>query len=312
MIAVKILREFGYVEVLGDLLAPLMAPLGLPGEIGLVWAAAILTNLYAGITTLVSLQLAEPLSVAQATVLGTVMRLAHGLPAEILLCRRVGGVWKSLLVARLLGALVLGAILNLIFSSFGFLAEPSQIIWTEQIPENSLRDWVVNQAWSIVTMVGVLFTLLSMMRILKVTGLFDLACKLVGPILSVSGISKKAAPMASIGMLAGITFGSGLLISEAKKNEVSQKDMVLTLFLLSLCHALVEDTGLIFLIGASLWGILFARIIFAILVTAVFVRLARFSDEETKGGSSSGDSTGSEQGRNKNKAAGSRRRAKAA
>lgn len=270
MVAVKLLKEFGYVGYLGEILSPLMAPLGLPGEMGLVWSAAILTNIYAGIATLVSLPMAEPLSVAQATVLGTVILIAHGLPTEILLCRKVGGVWKSLLIVRLLGAMALGVILNLTFSGLGVLTEPSQVIWTEQAAENSLWDWVLNQFWSIVTMLTVLFCLLSFMRILKLTGLFDLACKLVSPFLSLSGISKKASPIASIGILAGITFGSGLLIAEAKKNEVGKPDVFLTLIFLSLCHGLIEDTSLMLLIGSSLWGILAARILFALVVTAGF------------------------------------------
>jgi len=107
IILVKILKESGAITLLGQALAPVMSPLGLPGEIGIVWAAAILTNIYGGIATLMSLGLSEPLNEAQATILGVLILLAHGLPTEIILCRRVAGVWKAFLAMRLLGAWLL-------------------------------------------------------------------------------------------------------------------------------------------------------------------------------------------------------------
>ncbi|WP_287419857.1 nucleoside recognition domain-containing protein, partial [Reinekea sp.] len=48
LIVIKVLEELGGVELLSQLLAPLMASLGLPETMALVWATSLLTNIYAG------------------------------------------------------------------------------------------------------------------------------------------------------------------------------------------------------------------------------------------------------------------------
>ncbi len=45
-IGVKLLSEFGLIDVIGTHLAPAMGVVGLPGEFGLVLATAMLVNIY--------------------------------------------------------------------------------------------------------------------------------------------------------------------------------------------------------------------------------------------------------------------------
>jgi len=149
-----------------------------------------------------------------------------------------------------------------------------------QKQENGLIDWLINQASNLAFMIVILFSLLTLMRILKGIGVFDLACKLIRPFFKIIGISSDASAVAVIGLLAGITFGSGLLIAETKKNSIGKKDIFLTVGFLSLCHGLIEDTSLLLLIGSNLWGILFARVVFAVLVLAVISRV--FFPDKTK------------------------------
>ena len=49
IIVVKILKEIGVIEILGQWLAPLMGLVGLPGSMGLVWAATLVGGFYPGI-----------------------------------------------------------------------------------------------------------------------------------------------------------------------------------------------------------------------------------------------------------------------
>src|SRR5680860_1455298 len=68
-IATRFLQQWGVVDQLGVLLGPVMHLVGLPGEIGLVWATAMLTNLYGGVVVFSSLAPGLDLSIAQVTVL---------------------------------------------------------------------------------------------------------------------------------------------------------------------------------------------------------------------------------------------------
>ena len=54
ILLVKVLEEIGAITLLGQWLGPLMALVGLPEEMGLVWAATIATNIYGGMIVLYS------------------------------------------------------------------------------------------------------------------------------------------------------------------------------------------------------------------------------------------------------------------
>lgn len=55
IVLVKVLEELGGIAIFGQWLGPLMALVGLPQEMGLVWAATIATNIYGGMIVLYSL-----------------------------------------------------------------------------------------------------------------------------------------------------------------------------------------------------------------------------------------------------------------
>jgi len=276
IVLVKILSEFGAIDILGQALAPLMGLMGLPGEMGLVWAVAIFTNLYGAIAALIAIYPAEGLSVAQITVLSTIMLICHALPVELALCNKVGASYRLLGPLRFFGALVFGILYHWYASFFESLGEEATIIWVEQRTEETLLDWALNQIVNLAFVFLILFCLLLLMRILKKIGFTRLVVYLLSPVLYLIGISKKAAPIAMFGLLAGITFGSGLLLAEAKESKLETRDVVLVLSFLSLCHGIVEDTTLMLLLGADLTGILLGRVLFALVVVAL---MARFSDK---------------------------------
>ena len=56
---------------------------------------------------------------------------------------------------------------------------------------------------------------------------------------------------------------------------MSRRDIFLTMAFLGMCHSVIEDTLLIMLMGADLGAILWTRLAFAIVVTAVIARLGR-------------------------------------
>ena len=78
-----------------------------------------------------------------------------------------------------------------------------------------------------------------------------------------------------------------MLIKEARSGHLSQRDIFLTLGFLGLCHSIIEDTLLVFLLGADLSGILWARVVFALLVIGLLARMPfirnRFSDQVVEG-----------------------------
>src|SRR5690606_15401806 len=124
LVVVKALDMAGATAWLAQGLSPLMQLVGLPDAMGIVWAAGMLVNIYPALVVYVDVAASVPLSVAQASVLGTMILVAHSLPVEGAVARATGVAWGATLALRLGGALVLGALLNLAYRAGDFLQQP--------------------------------------------------------------------------------------------------------------------------------------------------------------------------------------------
>ncbi len=273
VVIVKILQEGGIVELLSAAVEPLMRTFGLPGEMAIVWTTAIVTNIYGAMAVFMMVAPELEMTTAQMTVLSTMILICHSLPVELALTQRVGCHFLFLGPLRFLGACLCGWCLHLLFRALGLFSGAARILWTEQRVETSWVDWGWNQAVNFLFILAVLFGLLAMMRFLNYTGFSALMGRLLRPLLLVMGISSQGASIAVFGLLAGITFGSGLLLAEVKKNSIPDKDVVLVLAFLSLSHGIIEDTALMMLLGGHLSGILLFRLLFSVAVLAILSKL---------------------------------------
>lgn len=275
LLVVKVLDMLGGVTLFGHVLSPLMQLVGLPDEVGIVWATLMLTNIYAGMLVFFNLGISENLSVAQVTVLGVLMLLSHSLPVEGAIAKRMGVSWRVTIALRFGGSLVLGFILHQFYWYFDVLQQPSQLMW--QPPANadaSFLGWCIGQVETLAWIYVIILSLMMLLKILRVLGVERLMHTLLYPILRMLGIGKAAANVAVIGTVLGLTFGAGLLIKEAESGHLTKRDIFLTIGFLSLCHSVIEDTMLVLLLGADLSGVLWARLAFALLTIAILGRLS--------------------------------------
>lgn len=278
LILVKILQELGLIEYLAWPLKPIMGLLGLPAEMGLVWATAIINNIYTGMVVLASLVGDTPLTSAQATILGLIMLIAHALPVEIAITRKSGARFPFQIFVRMAGALALGWLLNTIYTATGTLQEPATILFQVDAAASAdpaLLNWALGQAKNVGSVFFIIFALLTMMRILHATGIIELMNRLLRPILNLIGIGPKASAITVIGLTMGLSYGGGLIINEAKNGNVGKQDIFYSLTLMGLSHSLIEDTLLIMLIGGHISGILWARLLFSIIAMIGIVQIVR-------------------------------------
>ena len=274
LLIVKALDMLGGVGVFGQALSPIMQLVGLPDDVGIVWATLILTNIYAGMLVFFNLGVSENLTVAQVTVLGVLMLLAHSLPVEGAIAKRMGVSWRVTIALRFCGALVLGFLLHQFYSYFDLLQQPSQLMWQPPAnPDTSFLGWCIGQVKTMAWIYVIILSLMIILKILRVLGIERLMHALLYPILRMLGIGKAAANVAVIGTVLGLTFGAGLLIKEAESGHLTKRDIFLTIGFLSLCHSVIEDTMLVLLLGADLSGILWARLAFALFTIAILARL---------------------------------------
>ena len=268
ILLVKVLEEIGAITLLGQWLGPLMALVGLPEEMGLVWAATIATNIYGGMIVLYSVAADNTLTVAQMTVLGGLLLMAHGLPIETRIAQLAGMRMRVAIITRMFGAFAFAWLLHIFYDQTQTLQEPAQMMWQPQPIPDGLVYWILAQAKALVMIQIVIIILLTFLKIMRMLGVEKVIQWMLRPLLKLVGIGKEATTITLVGITLGIAFGGGLLIKEAHAGHVSKKDVFTSLILLGFCHSLIEDTLLVILLGAHLSGVLWFRLVFAFMFTS--------------------------------------------
>ena len=266
VIVIRALELIGAIPFLAKFLEPLTSFIGIDGSLGLVWMAAILVNIYAGLAAFASLQAIFDYSVAETTILGLIILIAHSLPIEVAIAKKSRISWIFNLSFRFINAIVAGKILNLIFTKYELFNEPNQSVL--QVPNELVSnfEWAALQIQNFFIIFLIIFFIISTINILKALGIWSLIINIMKIPLSYLGMSEKVANIILIGLTLGISFGGGFLIEESKKNNISKKDILLSLSFLSLCHSIIEDTILILLLGSHISGILFFRFIYTVII----------------------------------------------
>ena len=277
LVIVKALDMLGGTAILAGILSPVMGMVGLPPEIGIVWAAAMLTSLYTGLAIFADVSIDLPLTVAQVSVLGTMILIAHSLPVEGAVARATGVPWRATLAIRIGGALTIGVLLNIFYTATGALQDTAVMLWRPEPTDPSVWAWAVGQLRSLAMIFVIIFALMALLRVLKAVGIERLMHAMLAPLLRFIGIGREASNVTIIGFTLGLSIGAGLLIREAGKGQLSRRDIFLTMAFLGLCHSVIEDTLLILLMGADLSAILWTRLVFAIAVTALLARISHLA-----------------------------------
>ena len=280
IIVVKILKEMGAIDILGQWLAPVMGIVGLPGSMGLVWAATLIAGFFPGIIVFADLAASEMLTVGQVTVLSSMMLIAHSLPVELQIANKAGPRWLSMGIFRIGGALLYGLILNQILLWGNWLTESSILLWYPETGSVDLKTWAWDQVVGLMLMFLILMGIMLLMKVLDKFGFSLFLQRIFTPLLSKLGIGKDATNITVIGITLGISYGGGLIIKESRAGTIPPKDIFFAMVLMGLFHSIVEDTLLMLLLGGSLWGLLVGRLIFALLAVWLLVRLLSLISEQ--------------------------------
>ena len=280
VIIIRALELLGLIPVFAKYLEPLTSFVGIDGSLGLVWMAAMLVNIYAGMAAFATLQSMFDYTVAETTILGLMILIAHSLPIEVAIAKKSGVSAIFTFLFRFLNALIAGKILFYIFEYFNLFQELNTSILSIPNTNISNTEWIISQIQNFIMIFAIIFFIIAFINILKTFGIWQFILKILKIPLSFLGMSDKVANIILIGLTLGISFGGGFLIEEAKKKEISKKDVFLSLSFLGLCHSIIEDTILILLLGSHISGILFFRFIYTVIVILIMkiILEVRFSD----------------------------------
>jgi hypothetical protein len=89
----------------------------------------MVTNIYGGMVVFASLAPGLDLTVAQVTVLSTMILVAHALPVELRIAQKAGTRFRASVMIRVFGALLLGWLLHVSYQLSGTLQHANQALW---------------------------------------------------------------------------------------------------------------------------------------------------------------------------------------
>ena len=272
-IATRLLQQWGVVDQFGMLLGPVMELVGLPGQMGLVWATAMVTNIYGGMVVFATVAPGLDLTVAQVTVLSTMILVAHALPVELRIAQKAGTRFRASVMIRVFGALLLGWLLHISYQLSGTLQHANQALWNPPVVDPTWSAWIQAELRNMLIIFLIILTLMAVLQIMKKLGITTLMTRLLEPLLKLLGMSRDAAPVTIIGMTLGLSYGGGLIIQEAQSGRLSKRDLFASVTLMGLCHSIFEDTLLMMVLGAHVSGIFWGRLIFSLVAIFLLVRL---------------------------------------
>ena len=275
LVIIRLLDEhFGLVARTGELMSPLMHWVGLPGEVGIVLATAIFMQIYAAILVMASLWTTLDLSVAQSTVLMTMILVMHSLPVEGRIVQKAGMSLSFALALRCFCAFALGALLHLLYDG-RWLQDEARLSIAPLSADSGWGDWFAAQLrnWAIIFAVVQLLVLFN--NLLRVTHAERLLIWIFSPLFKRMGIGETATTMTMVGLFLGLSYGGGLLIEHGKRRDISRRDILCALTLLCLCHSVIEDTLVALLVGAHYSGVLVGRLLFSLVFMIGFSFLIR-------------------------------------
>ena len=270
---VKFLEVLGVIDLITKAFEPLMGLIGLPAALGIIWVTAIVVNIYAALILLVNLLPSIDVTVAQITILTVAMLLCHNLVVESAISRSAGVSFLFTIFYRLIVAFFVCWILNLIYTKFNYLSQPFITLFTIEPPQPGLLLWLKDQAFYLFYIFIIIIVLVTLLEILKLIGIESFLKKILVPPLRFFGISESAMNIVIVGMTMGLQFGGGILIKEVNSSKIDKQSVFLSILMINLVHAVVEDTLLMLAVGGHYSGVIFARIIFSLIISLLMLKV---------------------------------------
>ena len=257
----NLLIYFELLPIIAAWFEPLTKILDLPSSTSIALAAGIFINLYAAIA------FAAPLGLSgyEWTILGIFLGVAHNMIVECLIIKKLGiALWYSVPL-RIIIAYI--AVLPVLFMPKSwFRSEPLLLMNFEQKSYDNLNDLILSSLYE---------ASILAIQVVFLVWLIIIAIDFVKNTQWMISYQKKVDSAFSIfvGLILGLTYGSGILIKEAKAGHMAKSQIFFVATFLMICHAVIEDPMLFVIMGASFWVLIINRLVLAVIVSFIAVKI---------------------------------------
>ena len=270
VVIIRILASFGLIELMADAIEPIMGALHLPGEAAFIWAVGMAANLYAALVAFVAL--GGNFTVLETTVLTCLLLGAHSIFVEMVFVFKTGCRLIPFTLMRLVMAVFTAYMVGQIMAYFDMGAELTTVLF---VPTTSLdvswSQWAIETSLQIAIIPVIAFIVIGIIDLLQYFKLTDSISKGLAFLLSPLKIkSKDACQLTLVGILLGLAFGGALLVEEAKKGKIPNRDIAIVMMFLCGAHAAIEDNILLALLGGWVLGFVLVRVLICYAIMMIF------------------------------------------
>ncbi len=267
-VIVSILKYTPLINLLSEVLSPVMGIFGLTGDSAIVLVLGNVLNLYAAVGAILTMEL----TVKQVFILSVMLSLSHNIIVETAITTKIGVKPWTMAGLRLLMAFAFAFLMNLFWpggqeiAQYGLIPAQTHVLstWSE-ILLNAIQIAFIG----IIQIVVIVIPVMIMIQILKDIDVLPFLAKLLSPMTRILGVSDKTGVTLLAGILFGIAYGAGVIIQTAKEENLSKKDLYLVSIFLVSCHAVIEDTLIFVPLGINVIPLLLIRIALAFIVTII-------------------------------------------
>lgn len=261
-ILADVLFYYDILRYITFLFTPIVSLLGLPSEAVLAIVSGLFLNLYAAIA------FAAPIGLTphQWTILAVFLGVAHALLVETEIMKKLGISRFYSITLRLSVGLFVGYIVSKLPSTWFDSHTMLEVSTPAKNHFDSLFSLLQYSLYA------------SLWLCIQIIFLVSLLIFFLDFLKSLQWVQEHSHKVNSgfsivVGVILGITYGAGILISEYERGILKKKEILFIGTYLMICHAIIEDTLLFVIFGANPWIIVSFRLFFATLFSFIVVKV---------------------------------------
>ncbi len=256
----SVLGWLGWIGLLVFALEPIMGLFHLPAAAALPLIIGMLTNIYGGIATMVSL----PFTKEQMTLIAIFLLTAHNLIQEGVVQGKSGLHPFKATVFRVSAAVITLLCVGPFLDTGGTAPMESAAF-----AANALPFWEMLKIWGATTgtltakIFFLIMTILTLLEVMKALGWVDTVVWALRPLLRVLGLSRRVGVLWMTAAVFGLAYGAAVIVEEAKGGGLKKEELEGLQLSIGINHSMVEDPSLFLALGLSPFWLWVPRLVMA-------------------------------------------------
>jgi len=263
-----LLQWTGLLKLFEPVIQPMMSLVGLPAIAALPLLSGMLTGVYGGIAAMAVL----PFTREQMTLMAIFILIVHNMIQEGVIQAKSGIHPIKTTLFRIAAGTSTVMIVSLFF---GQQAVDLTMAQQAQSAAESFRvmieDWCFTTLHLTVKIFFIIMLILVTLEIVKALDWIDHIVMAFSPVLRLLGLERRVGVLWITAALFGLAYGGAVIVEEAKRGDLTKKDLEMLHLSIGINHSMIEDPTLFLALGLSPFWLWVPRFIAAVIA----VRLLR-------------------------------------